>query len=45
MSKRLLTFIVLAVALIGGGIWFYRAHTADKDPTPITSICMKMSSA
>ena len=37
MSKRLLTFIVLAVALIGGGIWFYRAHTADKDPTPITT--------
>jgi len=37
MSTRLLTFIVLAVALIGGGIWFYRAHTADKDPTPITT--------
>ena len=37
MSKRLLTLIVLAVALIGGGIWFYRARTADKDPTPMTS--------
>ncbi len=37
MSKRLLTVIVVAVALIGGGIWLYRARTADKDPTPMTS--------
>ena len=37
MSKRLPTFIVLAVALVGGGVWIYRARTADKDPTPITA--------
>src|ERR1051325_5978080 len=37
MSKRLLTFIVVAVALIAGGVWVYRARTAEKDPTPMTS--------
>jgi HlyD family secretion protein len=37
MSTRLLTFIVLAVALVGGGILYYRARNADQDPTPITT--------
>jgi HlyD family secretion protein len=37
MSQRFLTVIVIAVALSGGGIWLYRARTADKDPTPMTS--------
>jgi HlyD family secretion protein len=37
MTKRLLTFIVLGVLLIGGGIWYYRSRNADKDPAPITA--------
>ena len=37
MPKRLLTFIVLVVAIAGGGTWYYRARHAAKDPTPITA--------
>src|SRR5258705_2112903 len=37
MSKRLLTFIVLAVSLVGGGIYYYRSHQAADAPAPMTA--------
>src|SRR6185295_16327845 len=37
MSRRLLTFLVVAVALVGGGIYYYRLTHTPKDPTPITA--------
>ena len=37
MTRRLLTFVVLAVVLVGGGIFFYRSRQADKDPVPVTA--------
>jgi HlyD family secretion protein len=37
MSKRLLTFIVLAVVLAGGGVYYYRAHNAVEAPAPVTA--------
>src|SRR5207237_5452670 len=37
MSKRALILIVLAVVLVGGGLFYYRWSHAAKDPTPITS--------
>ena len=36
MTRRLLTFAVLAVVLVGG-IFFYRSRQADKDPVPVTA--------
>ena len=36
MSRRLLTFVVLA-ALAGGGIFYYRSSHAEQPPTPITA--------
>jgi HlyD family secretion protein len=37
MSKRLLTVIVLAVAILGGGWFYYRSHSAAKVPVPVTA--------
>ena len=37
MSKRLLTVIVLAVAILGGGWFYYRSNSAAKAPTPVTA--------
>ena len=37
MTRRLLTFVVLAVVLVGGGIFYYRSRQADKDPVPVTA--------
>ena len=37
MNKRLLTFLVLAVVLAGGGIYYYRAHNAVDAPSPVTA--------
>jgi len=37
MSKRLLMFVVLVVALVGGGLFYYRSHQAAKVPTPVTA--------
>jgi HlyD family secretion protein len=37
MSKRLLTFIVLAVSLVGGGIYYYRSHQGADAPAPMTA--------
>jgi HlyD family secretion protein len=37
MSKRLLTFIVLAVSLVAGGIYYYRLHQAADAPAPMTA--------
>jgi HlyD family secretion protein len=37
MPKRLLTFIVMAVVLAGGGIYYYRAQHAAQAPTPLTA--------
>jgi HlyD family secretion protein len=36
MSRRLLTFVVLA-ALAGGGIFYYRTSHAEQPPAPITA--------
>ena len=36
MTRRLLTFAVLAVVLVGG-IFFYRSRQADKDAVPVTA--------
>jgi len=37
MSKRLLTFIVLAVSLVAGGIYYYRSHEGADAPAPMTA--------
>src|SRR5438132_10107433 len=37
MSKRALILILLAIVLVGGGLFYYRWSHAAKDPTPITS--------
>ena len=37
MSRRLLTFLVLAVVLAGGGIYYYRSHNAVEAPSPVTA--------
>jgi HlyD family secretion protein len=37
MTKRLLTFIVLAVLLAGGGVYYYRSHRAADAPAPMTT--------
>ena len=37
MTKRLLTFIILAVALAGGGIFYYRWRHAEKPAAPVTA--------
>ena len=29
MTKRLLIFVVLAVVLVGGGLFYYRLHNAE----------------
>src|ERR1051326_5284760 len=36
-NKRLLIPIVLAVVLVGGGVFYYRSRTAGKASTPITA--------
>ena len=36
MSRRLLTFVVLAI-LAGGGIFYYRTSHAEQAPTPMTA--------
>jgi HlyD family secretion protein len=36
MTKRLLVFVVLAVALVGGGLYVYRTRAAAEAPTPVT---------
>src|SRR5262250_2085407 len=37
MSKRLLILVVLAVAILGGGLFYYQSHRTPKVPTPITA--------
>ena len=37
MSRRLLTFIVFAVALAGGGTYYYLSHRTADAPAPITA--------
>jgi len=37
MTKRLLIFVVLAVALVGGALFYYRLHNAEKKVTPVTA--------
>jgi HlyD family secretion protein len=37
MSRRLLTFIVLAAVLIGGGFYYYRLHRTPQAPSPVTA--------
>ena len=37
MTKRLLMLTVLAVVLVGGGLFYYRSHRAAKAPTPVTA--------
>src|SRR5207249_4735013 len=37
MTKRLLMLTVLAVVLVGGGLFYYRLHNAGKKVTPVTS--------
>jgi len=37
MMKRLLTWIVIAAVLIGGGLWYYRSRSATKAPAPVTA--------
>ena len=37
MSKRLLIFVVLVVAVLGGGLFYYRSRQAAKVPTPVTA--------
>src|SRR4051812_65213 len=37
MTRRLLTFIVLAVVLAGGAAFYYRSHHPDKAPVPVTA--------
>jgi HlyD family secretion protein len=37
MSKRLLTVLVLAVAIVGGGLFYYQSHRTAKVPTAVTA--------
>jgi HlyD family secretion protein len=37
MTKRLLMLTVLAVVLVGGGLFYYRLHNAEKKVTPVTA--------
>ena len=37
MNTRLLTFLVLAVVLVGGGVYYYRSHNAVDAPAPVTA--------
>jgi HlyD family secretion protein len=37
MSKRLLMFVVLVAALLGGGLFYYRSLQGAKVPTPVTA--------
>ena len=37
MTKRLLILTVLAVVLVGGGLFYYRLHNAKKPVTPVTA--------
>jgi HlyD family secretion protein len=37
MTKRLLMLTVLAVVLVGGGLFYYRLHNAKKPVTPVTA--------
>jgi HlyD family secretion protein len=37
MSKRLLMFVVLVAAILGGGVFYYRSRQAAKVPTPVTA--------
>src|SRR5882672_6082964 len=37
MTKRLLVFVVLAVVLVGGGLYVYRSRAAAAIPTPVTA--------
>jgi HlyD family secretion protein len=37
MTRRLLTFLVLVVVLVGGGIFYYRWRHADPPATPVTA--------
>ena len=37
MSKRLLILTVIAVVLVGGGLFYYRTHRTGNVPTPVTS--------
>jgi HlyD family secretion protein len=37
MTRRLITFLVLVVVLVGGGVFYYRWRHADKPATPVTA--------
>jgi HlyD family secretion protein len=37
MTTRLVTFIVLAAGLAGGGVYYYGAHRAPQAPAPLTA--------
>jgi len=37
MPKRLLILTLVAVVLAGGGLYYYRTHSAAKVPTPVTA--------
>ena len=37
MSKRLMVFVIVAIAVIGGGVAYYRSHNAAKGPVPVTA--------